>query len=114
MDIAHQSTAEAKQYLHAASVLFNLTLMSSEWVPLWGTCMGLQTLSVLAAGTQTCAVHNEWCVETKKCFLQIIYYVYIYRLYSIYILCTSSCNIVHLNVDFSDSSGFLGLLLSDP
>ena len=77
MDIAHQSTAEAKQYLHAASVLFNLTLMSSEWVPLWGTCMGLQTLSVLAAGTQTCAVHNEWCVETKKCFLQIIYYVYI-------------------------------------
>lgn len=107
MDIAHQSTAEAKQYLHAASVLFNLTLTSSEWVPLWGTCMGLQTLSVLAAGTQTCAVHNEWCVETDRLYI-------IYNIYYIYILCTSSCNIVRLNVDFSDSCGFLALFLSDP
>ena len=50
VDIARQSNAEAKQYLHAASVLFNLTLTSSDWVPLWGTCLGLQTLSVLGAG----------------------------------------------------------------
>lgn len=84
MDIAHQPTAEAKQYLHAASVLFNLTLTSSEWVPLWGTCMGLQTLSVLAAGTQTCAVHNEWCVETDRLYIIYnIYYIYIYTLYII-------------------------------
>ena len=40
--------------------------------------------------------------------------IYIDYTVYIYILCTSSCNIVHLNVDFSDSSGFLGLLLSDP
>lgn len=63
VDIARQSNAEAKQYLHAASVLFNLTLMSSDWVPLWGTCMGLQTLSVLGAGTgrvlQTYAYDSE-------------------------------------------------------
>lgn len=51
VDIAKQSNEKAKQYLHAASVLFNLTVTSDEWVPLWGTCMGLQTLSVLAAGT---------------------------------------------------------------
>jgi GMP synthase-like glutamine amidotransferase len=50
VDIARQSNAKAKQYLHAASVLFNLTLTSSDWVPLWGTCLGLQTLSVLGAG----------------------------------------------------------------
>ena len=35
VDIARQSNAEAKQYLHAASVLFSLTLASSDWVPLW-------------------------------------------------------------------------------
>lgn len=51
VDIANQSTEEAKQYLHAASVLFNLTIDSVEHVPLWGTCMGLQTLSILGAGS---------------------------------------------------------------
>ena len=38
----------ARQYLRAAGLLFNLT-KSVDDVPLWGTCMGLQTLAVLAA-----------------------------------------------------------------
>ena len=41
------------RYVHAASLLFNMTLAAKEAgdpVPLWGTCMGLQTLSVVAAG----------------------------------------------------------------
>ena len=59
VDIARQSNAEAKQYLHAASVLFNLTLTSSDWVPLWGTCMGLQTLSVLGAGGDGLRNHSK-------------------------------------------------------
>ena len=62
VDIARQSSAAARQYLHAASVLFNLTLQS-EGVPLWGTCMGIQTLSILGAGSasvlQTYAFDSE-------------------------------------------------------
>ena len=39
------------QYMHAAGLLLNHTIDSSDWLPLWGTCMGIQTLSILVAGT---------------------------------------------------------------
>ena len=37
--------------MHAAGLLLNHTIDSSDWMPLWGTCMGIQTLSILVAGT---------------------------------------------------------------
>jgi gamma-glutamyl hydrolase len=40
-------------YMRAAARLFNLAVAahdSGEHVPLWGTCMGFQTLAILAAG----------------------------------------------------------------
>jgi len=48
------SSAESRQYLHAASLLFNLTLAANDagvHIPLWGTCMGFQTLTIIAAGS---------------------------------------------------------------
>eukprot|EP01047_Picozoa_sp_COSAG01_P061050 COSAG01_NODE_7570_length_3144_cov_2.131691_4_plen_335_part_00 len=40
-------------YMRAAKQIFDLAVMahaSGDYVPLWGTCMGFQTLAVLAAG----------------------------------------------------------------
>lgn len=42
------------QYMHAAGVLLNQTIAAEDHFPLWGlwgTCMGIQTLSILIAGT---------------------------------------------------------------
>ena len=39
------------QYMHAAGYLLNHTIASTDHFPLWGTCMGIQTLSILTAGT---------------------------------------------------------------
>jgi len=39
------------QYMHAAGLLLNHTAAANDHFPLWGTCMGIQTLSVLTAGT---------------------------------------------------------------
>lgn len=39
------------QYMHAAAYLLNHTITSRDYFPLWGTCMGIQTLSILVAGT---------------------------------------------------------------
>eukprot|EP00656_Telonema_subtile_P031673 TRINITY_DN3464_c0_g1_i1.p1 TRINITY_DN3464_c0_g1~~TRINITY_DN3464_c0_g1_i1.p1 ORF type:complete len:325 (-),score=28.41 TRINITY_DN3464_c0_g1_i1:210-1184(-) len=38
------------QYMKTAGALLNHTIQSADHVPLWGTCMGIQTLSVLVAG----------------------------------------------------------------
>lgn len=37
------------QYMRAARLLLNHTVQSPDYVPLWGTCMGLQTLAILVA-----------------------------------------------------------------
>ncbi|CAJ1378354.1 unnamed protein product [Effrenium voratum] len=61
LDIADASP-EAAQYMHAASLLLQLTVNSSQagdLVPLWGTCLGLQTLAVAQAG-------NSSVLETFK------------------------------------------------
>lgn len=54
VNIRHaQESAATSQYLHAASLLFNMTVATNDagvHMPLWGTCMGFQTLSILAAG----------------------------------------------------------------
>ena len=39
------------QYMHAAGYLLNHTKHSIDHFPLWGTCMGIQTLSILVAGS---------------------------------------------------------------
>ena len=39
------------QYMHAAGLLLNHTIAAEDHFPLWGTCMGIQTLSILVAGT---------------------------------------------------------------
>jgi gamma-glutamyl hydrolase len=39
------------QYMHAAGLLLNQTIAAQDHFPLWGTCMGIQTLSILVAGT---------------------------------------------------------------
>ena len=39
------------QYMHAAGLLLNHTISAKDYFPLWGTCMGIQTLSILVAGT---------------------------------------------------------------
>lgn len=37
------------QYMHAAGFLLNHTVNSKDHFPLWGTCMGIQTLSILVS-----------------------------------------------------------------
>lgn len=49
VDLSGESSAEAQLYMQTASLLFNKTL-DAENVPLWGTCMGFQTLGVLVGG----------------------------------------------------------------
>ena len=54
VDIKHQADDASAQYMHAASLLYNATLAAhdgGEYVPLWGTCMGVQTLAILGAGS---------------------------------------------------------------
>lgn len=38
------------QYMKTAGLLLKLAITADDHLPLWGTCMGLQTLSILVAG----------------------------------------------------------------
>ena len=53
VDIKARADPAAAQYMRAASLLYDEVRAAhaeGEAVPLWGTCMGLQTLSILGAG----------------------------------------------------------------
>eukprot|EP00439_Symbiodinium_sp_Y106_P026866 s5202_g3.t1 len=75
VQIAHPSSSPmAAQYVRAASLLFNLTVQAGsagDWVPLWGTCMGLQTLSVVAAGTSSVLKTNSFDSENMSLPLEL-------------------------------------------
>ena len=42
-------TSLSSRYMRAAGSLLNMSIESKDYVPVWGTCMGFQTLSVLIA-----------------------------------------------------------------
>ena len=61
--ISKQPAPHVKTYLKTAALLLNLTIASKEHVPLWGTCMGIQTLSILVAGDSSVLDTNVYDSE---------------------------------------------------
>ena len=53
VDVKHTADAQSKKYLETATSLCNMVLAANDagdHVPLWGSCMGIQTLAIIGAG----------------------------------------------------------------